>query len=205
MTRRKTMIESEPTIQGLGDEQARFNVYCEHVPPLSRYQQLAKVEPVKAGELKDIGDSTSNHWRKIFNVYAKLQFELEPQQYETWQQLRDDWLLQANSYVSLLFQPSSFENSFDCNKVESNKVESSKELKPEPIHIVMGKTYGVKLCEKYFDRTGKEISLFWATPEFAICQSKNLIICPYFDYRQLSNIKITQLVGLINHLSVSKQ
>ncbi|WP_068547614.1 DUF6942 family protein [Thalassotalea crassostreae] len=200
MSKRKVTIERDPKIQGLGDEQARFNVYCEHVPPLSRYQQLAKVESVKAGELKDIGDSTSNHWRKIFNVYAKLQFELEPQQYATWQQLRDDWLLQANCNVSLLFQPSSFDNSFECNKIESDK-----ELKSEAIHIVMGKTYGVKLREQYFDRTGKEISLFWATAEFAICQSKKLIICPYFDYRQLSNIKITQLVGLINHLSVSKQ
>lgn len=56
-----------------------------------------------ADEIADIADETSTHWRKIFNVYAKLLFELSPEKFTCWQDLRDSLLLQAESNHCLLF------------------------------------------------------------------------------------------------------
>ena len=44
---------------------------------------------------------TGNHWRKIFNVMAKLVFELDTQGFQRWQGLRDQSLLQAESPFAL--------------------------------------------------------------------------------------------------------
>jgi hypothetical protein len=60
------------------------------------------------------------------------------------------------------------------------------------IHIIMGKTYA-----KSFDFADK---LIWLDNEFAIKPENNVIVCPYFDYRQLSNIKIIRLVEMIKSL-----
>jgi hypothetical protein len=43
-------------------------------------------------------------------------------------------------------------------------------------------------------------TLVWLDEEFAIDKVSNLVICPYLDYRQLSNIKITRLVELLTEL-----
>jgi hypothetical protein len=39
--------------------------------------------------------------------------------------------------------------------------------------------------------------------DFAINRSLKIIVCPYFDYRQLSNIKIERLAELIVSLQDS--
>lgn len=43
-------------------------------------------------------------------------------------------------------------------------------------------------------------SLRWLDNEFAIDDGLSLLVYLYFDYRQLSNIKIMRLVGLIKQL-----
>jgi hypothetical protein len=41
----------------------------------------------------------------------------------------------------------------------------------------------------------------WLDDEFAIDKEHNLIVCPYFDYRQLSNNKIIRSIAIINRLA----
>ena len=166
------------TMQGLGNNKASFRVYIENIPPLERYQNLQITRPMEQGEIKMIADETGNHWRKIFNVYAKLLFDINPRTFSTWQQLRDNYLLQNSGHEALLFSPPEFNEA------------------PSPIlHIIMGKSYANKL--------GLADSAFWLNDCFAINKQKRIIICPYFDYRQLSNARITQLVGLIHSLTGS--
>ena len=173
---------------GIGDEYCKLAVYIGNRPPLEEYQILDSIIPVVDGELFRTGNETGNHWRKIFNVYAKFLYSLYSSQQalmvnlhdsQRWQDYRDDILLQAHGRSMLLFSPPAFE------KNESD------------IHIIMGKQYATELG---FDRESSE-ELVIMDGDFAICKHKNLIICPYFDYRQLSNIKITQLVSLISMIN----
>ena len=161
---------------GLGNPSATFVAHIENVPPLPQYQSLSSCLPLVPNDISMIASLTGNHWRKIFNVYAKLIFELSPNKHSTWQDLREYELLQKQSSQSLLFSPPSLTQL-------SNKA---------TITLVLGKTYATRL----------EISdkCHWVSSSFAINEEKRLIICPYFDYRQLSNKKITQLCQLIKHL-----
>lgn len=165
---------------GLGNAKANIRIYIENTPPLPFYKALAEVQAMHLGEIKDIGENTGNHWRKIFNVMAKLIFELTPQHYQRWQDLRDEYLLQKTSNELLLFSTTLLDDSVLAK--QSKK-----------IHIVMGKNYACKL--------GLTNHVTWVNEFFAINKKHRLIICPYFDYRQLSNIKITQLATLIRSLN----
>ena len=88
---------------GLGTTKASINVYIENTPPLSHYLNLESVQALTSGEITNIGLLTGNHWRKIFNVYAKLIFELNSYNFDSWQALRDGYLLQNKSNERLLF------------------------------------------------------------------------------------------------------
>jgi hypothetical protein len=131
-----------------------------------------------------IAEQTGNHWRKIFNIYAKLIFELYSMPEKSWQIFRERELLQQNCNQNLLFNLSS--------ETILNNI-TTKNITTKNITIIMGKTYATKL--------GFSECCHWLSPEFAINIKKRLIICPYFDYRQLSNIKISKLCQLIKSLS----
>ena len=110
--------------------------------------------------------------------------------YSCWQDYRDNLLLQKGSGTSLIFS--------HPKEVDINKNNTALSCMPasfvQAIHIVMGKTYA-----KTLDVTEDSI---WLDDEFAIHREKRLIICPYFDYRQLSNIKIIRLVELLKQLNL---
>lgn len=161
---------------GLGAQGFKLAIYIANRPPLAPYLSLEDLRPLAAGEIKHITDQTGNHWRKIFNVSAKFLFELQQncqqQTHSTWQQLRDQSLYQLDSEIALLFSKPDLR--------ESNLV-----------HIIAGKTYAQAL--------GLD-DLIWLDPHFAISPKTKLIVCPYLDYRQLSNARIAQLVGLVKQL-----
>lgn len=167
---------------GLGTNKANIHIYIENIPPLPEYQNLSSIFPLKIGNINQIGQQTGNHWRKIFNVLAKLLFEYNEHAYKTWQELRDEYLLQEHSKECLLFSKISF-NDIDIKADNNDK---------NIITLIMGKTYAKKLSI--------DEHCYWLSENFAINTDKKLIICPYFDYRQLSNIKITQLVQLMKQL-----
>ncbi len=171
------MLNNDTEI-GLGQPNASIAVYIENIPPLAQYESLSFCRPIKEDEISLIAQQTGNHWRKVFNVYAKLIFELTPLHYDSWQSLRDKYLLQEQGNEKLLFS---------APLLTSKSTEQSKRIR-----IIMGKTYATKL--------NLAQTCHWLSPYFAINEAQRLIICPYFDYRQLSNLKITQLCTLINKL-----
>jgi hypothetical protein len=158
---------------GLGKHDANFTVYIGNTPPLLRYRQLSTIEAMQAGEIAHIANETGNHWRKVFNVYAKLFFCWCDEGHNSWQQFRDNELLQAHSGQRLIF---------------GQQLEQ-----PQGIDIIAGKQHALNLVEP-----GK---LDWLGNDFAIHRDRALIVCPYFDYRQLSNHKIDQLCQLIAQLA----
>jgi hypothetical protein len=171
------------TLKGLGNSSAQLNIYIDNIPPLDEYQTLTTCRPLQQGEIKMIADLTGNHWRKIFNVYAKLVYELTSPHYKSWQDFRDKALLQSHSNENLLL---TLPAEAVINNIEKtlNKIDH--------VSIIMGKTYATKL--------GLTNTCHWLSTDFAINTNKKLVICPYFDYRQLSNIKITKLCQLITSL-----
>lgn len=169
---------------GLGCRDYNFAVYIANKPNVIEYADLDTVTPMAAGEIYSIGQACGNGWRKVFNVYAKLVFALPTDIFsyvdgaESWQQFRDKSLLQQQSKLALLFSPPYL-------------------TKQNCIHIICGRTYAKQLLSE----NKLNCQLTWLDNEFAIDKSKRLIVCPYFDYRQLSNSKIIYLISLIKQLA----
>ncbi|WP_057831545.1 DUF6942 family protein [Colwellia sp. TT2012] len=166
---------------GFGDSAFNFAVYIANKPNMLEYQRLNAVMPLVEGEINAINQSCGNGWRKVFNVYAKLLYALDKKYFNfstqapTWQDYRDKVLLQAQRKTALLFS--------------APKIEPSKDI----VHIICGKGHAKALISN-----GKlKTNLVWLDDEFAIDSQNKLIVCPYFDYRQLSNIKIARLADLL--------
>ncbi len=174
-------------ISGLGDTDFKIAAYIENRPAFMNVAELEHCQPLVDGEIYAIGQACGNGWRKVFNVYAKLLFTLpQPQfHYRTlapdWQGYRDKHLLQQGSHTALLFSPPAL-------KPDDNR-----------LHIIMGRTYAKRLINE------SKISapLTWLDNEFAINAEHKLFVCPYFDYRQLSNIKIEKLVELVTSIQAN--
>jgi hypothetical protein len=175
---------------GFGSDKYQIAVYIANRPPIYEYQQLNQLTALTTGEIAHINQQCGNGWRKVFNVYAKLLYALDPQQFHfaslapTWQQYRDGYLLQPTSNTALLF-------SAPCCKVINPKADKN------IVHIIMGRTYAKSLLSIGV----LDIELTWLNHEFAINHMHKVIVCPYFDYRQLSNVKIEYLAKLIKELS----
>ena len=169
---------------GFGDSDFNFAVYIENKPNVLEYQSLSTVEPLANGEINVINQACGNGWRKVFNVYAKLLYSLDKEYFDfskqlpTWQDYRDKDLLQAQSQTALLFS---------APRLDQNK---------EIVHIICGKGHAKALISNGNLNT----NLVWLDEEFAIDSKNKLIVCPYFDYRQLSNIKIERLANLLRSL-----
>jgi len=169
---------------GFGDKNFSFAVYIANKPNLLEYQSLCEVTPLVEGEVNVINQACGNGWRKVFNVFAKLLYALDKKHFDysdkapIWQDYRDKYLLQTQSKTALLFTPPQL--------MPSKNIE----------HIICGKGHAKTLIS-----SGKlAANLVWLDDEFAIDRENKLIVCPYFDYRQLSNIKIERLAGLLCEL-----
>ena len=181
------MNTRETTVDiGLGCQYFTIAVYIANKPNMVEYQHLTNISALSTGEIKAINTACGNGWRKVFNVYAKLLYALDKQLFNystlenTWQQYRDNHLLQQHSKTALLFSPPQLTGN------RKNKV----------LHIICGKTYAKHLLAS----NQLNSNFVWLDDEFAIDKTHNLIVCPYFDYRQLSNIKIEKLAGLLKSL-----
>jgi len=181
---RKLMTNKRLNIIGIGDTQFTFAVYIANQPDMPEYKSLKQLTALQSGDINVIGQVCGNGWRKVFNVYAKLLYALDKKHYNfaryapTWQQYRDNYLLQNNSHTALLFTPPKL-----CSE-SSNQV----------IHIICGRTYAKKLINE----SKLETKLLWLDEEFAVDLKHKVVVCPYFDYRQLSNLKIQRLSMLLS-------
>jgi len=168
---------------GLGDPRAGIRVYVAKQPPMQEYHYLSGMQALQYGEIEMINQACGNGWRKLFNVYAKLLFALPATHFgytakaASWQQFRDKQLLQAASDSALLFSAPQLH------------------LSEHTIHIIAGRTRAKELINQ-----GLPLQLQWLNTEFAIDTRSRVVVCPYFDYRQLNNEKIGYLVQLIMQL-----
>jgi hypothetical protein len=161
---------------GLGDAQAKLTVCIGNRPDVDFCHSMATVQPMIRGQLTSIVTKTGNHWRKIFNIYAKLIHQLENTPFSTWQDYRDEKLLTKNCGHALLFS-----DVISCREKTSGTI------------IVSGKTYA--------EAQGVMDDCMQIDESFYLNTTQKIIVTPYFDYRQLSNLKIEKLVELVREFS----
>ncbi len=159
---------------GLGCKDYRLAVYIGNRPILPEFQSLEHLKPLALGEVAFIVDSTGNHWRKIFNIYAKLMYQLEVNDEASWQNYRDNCLLQQGCGHALIF--SNIPSVFPISPFSA-------------IRIISGKSYAQTLG--VLDET------HCIEDGFYIDIPRKIIVTPYFDYRQLSNRKLDMLISII--------
>ncbi len=164
---------------GFGPENSLVCFYIANRPPIDDYPEQKGMKSLEKGEIEHIVRHTSNHWRKAFNVYAKVMFAWGERSGrvdlpDTWQALRDSELFQPHSGAAMLFSAP------DLDKRDG------------VIHVVCGKTHAATLNLP---------SLIWIDDYFAVNKNAHVIVCPYPDYRQLSNSRIDQLLSLMADLS----
>ena len=159
---------------GIGDKAFELAVFIGSRQPLDKYMALNTLQPVEEGSLADMVVLTGNHWRKIINIYAKLGFGLNSAGYSSWQNYRDSYLLTKHSKQALLFDGYPTTRERKC------------------INIICGKTYAATLLK------GSVLSHY--DDDFSINVENRIIVTPYFDYRQLSNLKLDKLIGLVRNL-----
>jgi len=186
-----TKSRSTVELIGMGDGQFSFGVYIGNRPTLPEYHSLQHLSALEQGEITRIGQTCGNGWRKVFNVYAKLLYALDPRDFHfslqapTWQTYRDHYLLQANNGTALLFTPPILNGS------SSNR--------NKRLHVIMGRTYAKKLVND-----GLNVQLTWLNEAFAVDLEQRVIVCPYFDYRQLSNHKIQILSAILSKVLLGR-
>lgn len=177
----KTLVD-EPVV-GFGVSDAQFQVLLSAPPPMAAFAHLTTLIPLQTGDIAHIGKECGNGWRKIFNVYAKLLFALPPgcfnfsTQAHSWQQFRDEILLQGMANTALLFSPPRL-----CQS-------------PTAIQLIAGRTLA-----KSYQKQGLALQLHRLTPEFAVDLQHKVLVTPFFDYRQLNNEKIAITAKLVKLL-----
>ncbi|ROS04805.1 hypothetical protein EDC56_0318 [Sinobacterium caligoides] len=163
-------IAPQPTCD-FGDKTADIRLYIANAPKIDLCKDGHSLRAISPNEITNIVSLTGNHWRKIFNIYAKLLYQLDSQHFDSWQDLRERQLLQQGSRQQLF-----------C---------AHKKLQPyAKLEIVCGKQYARQLID--------DAQLNWLDNDFAQHKQRPLIVTPYFDYRQLSNTKIEYLSQLIS-------
>ncbi|WP_342665431.1 DUF6942 family protein [Psychromonas arctica] len=211
-------------VVALGDAQFTFAVYIANQPKMPEYESLSCIQPLQVEQIGLIGKACGNGWRKVFNVYAKLLYALDATHFNfstlvpTWQQYRDQFLLQAHSGTALIFSPPhlaftsiSSQSAFsELHHKASNSTDTKthtntdnnthnnihSNIHNKTLHIICGRTYAKKLINDGL----LTVDLSWLNEEFAINFEHAVIVCPYFDYRQLSNQKIQRLSFLLSAL-----
>ena len=171
-------------LKRLGESNASICVYIGNRPNFDFEIHDYDSHLLSQGEIQAVGKACGNGWRKVFNVYAKWLYACpemlypQAQQFSNWQQFRDQLLLQKDSSTALIFEPPTFSDN-------------------KKLHLIMGRTYAKTLV--------LPSTLVWINEEFGLDIANNLVICPYFDYRQLSDRKIAFLIHLIkSNLSLSQ-
>ena len=157
----------------LGEAHAALTVCVEHQPRWPEPAFASGRSTLYPGELAKLVDANSNHWRKIFNVYAKLLYALRPDAATDWRALREQQLFQPGQQHGL--------------RMGSTLAEEVNQR--AGLSLIAGKQYANAL-----GLLNQATSL---APGIFLHDDRACLITPYFDYRALSDANITRLAQII--------
>lgn len=154
---------------GFGSKQADLVVYLPNRPQIDEFINLDSFRALRSGEVQEIISQCGNHWRKIFSIYAKIAFAIDPKDYSTWQQYRDTVLLTDHGAEAVIF---------GCEIVPFSE---------KTFHFIAGRAHfdAFSLKREEFKEIGNDGKIFVKNRIFQI---------PYFDYRQFPNKLVEKIV-----------
>lgn len=157
---------------GIGSPTPKMILHIANRPELEKFEHNL-FQTLKPGEAAEIIQQTSNHWRKVFSIMAKISFALFKNDCKTWQEYRDSILLTERGFEALDFTPINLP------------------LSDNNIHIVCGFQYA---------ESQLELSTFIPHlhyPKLLRHPSENCFVTPYFDWRQLNNELLAGLISVL--------
>ena len=89
---------------GMGCQQPKWVLHIANRPQLEWFQQ-DRFHQIESGQIPEVINATSNHWRKVFSIMAKISFALFDTGCNTWQQYRDTKLLTDEGFEAIDFLP----------------------------------------------------------------------------------------------------
>lgn len=156
---------------GFGNRHAKWLLHIANRPDLAEFAD-DNFRMLAIGEAKSVIENTSNHWRKVFSIMAKISFALFDTGCESWQQYRDTKLLTAEGFEAISYLP-----------YQSGEHSS--------LAIVAGFQYASEqLADSQLVAHHKynKLKRVIAEPCF---------VTPYFDWRQLNNELLAQLINMM--------
>lgn len=159
----------------LCSKEPKFILYVPRPIPFADLENPNVSRALGENEAIDIMKNCSNDWRKIFSTFSKIIHPIIEAPC-TWQNYRDQHLLQAHGNEALVFGPYLLDSKF-----------------PDAVHIIAGKNF-----YKDFELPSRS----WSTLEETsnLHRSGLLFKTPYFDYRQFPNrlidIFVEELKGI---------
>lgn len=157
---------------GFGHPKPRWVLHIANRPELDKYQHNIAFA-LTTGEAADIIQQTSNHWRKLFSIMAKISFALFETGCDSWQEYRDTKLLTDQGFEMISFET------------------------PDPqqecyYSIVAGYTYAKTQLDV------ESLMPLSACEKLLLAENKPLAVTPYFDWRQLTNEVLAHLIKVMN-------
>lgn len=147
---------------GISALQPKWVLHIGNRPQLPEFE-LGLVRPFEIGEAALVISKTSNHWRKVFSIMAKISFALFDTGCKTWQEYRDTKLLSAHGFEALDFMHYAVDTKHDL------------------FAIVCGFNYANEQIEL------SQLVASVESDKLLLSQNQKYVVTPYFDWRQLNN------------------
>ena len=161
---------------GFGNTFPKWTLHIANRPDLEPFEHDV-FRQLELGEAAQIIQQTSNHWRKVFSIMAKISFALFDTGCDTWQQYRDTKLLTSEGFEAINFEP------YQTGKSST-------------LSLICGFQYAEQQTEL------AKLIPHIAQPKLLLPETKEFIVTPYFDWRQLNNEILAQLITLMRNIRV---
>ena len=161
-------------LSGFGCVNPHWVLHIANRPELEQFEH-DDFRQLKTGEVKEVIASTSNHWRKVFSIVAKISFALFETGCETWQEYRDTHLLTDKGFEAISYLPYKLE--------KNNKL----------LSIVCGFSYAETQLQL------SQLVPHQAFPKLLALPGTNCFVTPYFDWRQLNNEHLAVLINMMEN------
>jgi len=165
---------------GFGNDSPRWILHIANRPELDDFQH-DNFRELESGEVKSVIQQTSNHWRKVFSIMAKISFSLFDTGCNSWQEYRDTKLLTADGWEAISYAPYTLSEGL------------------ETLTVICGYTYAESQLDLDSLIPHSESAKLLRVP------NRPCFVTPYFDWRQLNNELLAVLIKLMSAQLASKR
>lgn len=160
-------------ISGFGHSAPNWVLHIANRPDLPEFNQ-DNFRTLAEGEVASIINNTSNHWRKVFSIMAKISFALYDTGCESWQQYRDTKLLSGSGFEALSYLP------------------YAEDANDNYFSVVAGFQYAATQLDL------DKLIPHHSTSKLLRIEGSDCVVTPYFDWRQLNNELLEKLIGIMS-------